>query len=65
MIEYEPLNLAVYETDKEAAYSAFAAEFEAVWEHLVHSPDRSLTRDAREWKAAFTDLVEDVEATAA
>ena len=65
VIEYEPLNLAVYEADEQAAYSAFAEEFEAVWEHIVDSPDRSLTRDARELKAAFRDLVEDVEATAA
>ena len=65
VIEYEPLNLAVYEANEDAAYSAFAEEFEAVWEHIVDSPDRSLTRDARELKAAFRDLVEDVEATAA
>ena len=65
VIEYEPLNLAVYEADEEAACSAFAEEFEAVWEHIADSPDLSLTRDARALKAAFRDLVEDVEATAA
>ena len=64
-IEYAPLNLSVYGKTEEAAYSAFAEAFEVVWEEIVESPNCSLTEDARDLKAAFVTLSENVQEHAA
>lgn len=65
VIEYAPVNLSAYGKTEEAAYSAFAEAFEAVWEEIVESTNRSLTGDARDLKAAFVALVENVHEHAA
>jgi hypothetical protein len=61
VIEYAPLNLSVYGDTQEAAFSAFAEQFETVWEQIAQSPDRLLTGDARDLKAVFRRHVERTE----
>ncbi|HXB73340.1 MAG TPA: hypothetical protein VNY05_34195 [Candidatus Acidoferrales bacterium] len=58
VIEYAPLNLSVYGDTQEEAFSAFADMFETAWEHIAESPDRLLTGEARDLKAAFRKHVE-------
>lgn len=62
VVEYAPLHLSVGERSEEDAFAAFAEMFEVVWEHIAEAPDRELTGDARELKAAFREIVDRVEA---
>jgi len=61
VIEYAPLNLSVYGDTQAEAFSVFADMFETAWEHIAESPDRELTGDARDLKAAFRKHVERTE----
>jgi hypothetical protein len=61
VIEYALLNLSVYGDTEAEAFSAFADMFEAAWEQIAKSPDRQLTGDARDLKAAFRKHMERAE----
>jgi hypothetical protein len=65
VIQYEPLNVFVAERNEDAAFAAFAEMFETVWHEIVEAPDRQLTADARDLKAAFRDTVYKVQDIAA
>ena len=61
VVEYAPLKLSVAERSEEDAFAAFAEMFEVVWEHIAEAPDRELTGNARELKAAFDEVIDRVE----
>ena len=65
VIEYAPLRLSVGEPSEEQAFAAFADMFEVLWEQYAEAPDRTLTKDARDLKAALRSAVCEVEAVAA
>ncbi len=61
VVEYAPLKLSVAERNEEDAFAAFAEMFEVVWEHIGEAPDRDLTANARELKAAFHEAIDRIE----